>query len=258
MKANLYSTTGKLLKEVTLPQALFDVTVKPELLSQAIHVYRSNQHQGISKVQTRGDVDRTTAKWYKQKGTGRARHGARSANIFVGGGSAHGPHGVKAADLKLNKKMRQLSLLATLSQLARGNQVSLVENLTDLAPKTKSLTALVTTIKSPKITLVTSKTYPNVNSAAKNLKNVALMSYHTLNAYILLNARHLVLEESTLDLLQNWLIRQPKTAAASVKEDKAVKAAVKPATKPAAKKATPKAATTKATPKKVTKKAATK
>ncbi|MBI1872200.1 50S ribosomal protein L4, partial [Candidatus Collierbacteria bacterium] len=81
----------------TLDSRIFDYKVNEALLSQVIHVYRANTHQNTSKVKTRGEVNRTTKKVYRQKGTGNARHGARSAPIYVGGGVAHGPSGVSPA-----------------------------------------------------------------------------------------------------------------------------------------------------------------
>lgn len=206
LKTNLYDHTGKVIKEVTLPNSLFAVKVDPALLAQALHVYRVNSHQGTSRVLSRGEVERTKAKWYKQKGTGRARHGARSAPLFVGGGVAHGPKGLKAANLKLTDKMKRLSTLAVLFKLAQKNQVSLISNLDKISAKTKDLTTLLDQLKSTTRTiLLTAKTYENLKRSAKNIKIINLLPYAQINAYALLNTKQLIIDESALELMQKWL-----------------------------------------------------
>src|SRR3990167_4620035 len=107
-KADTYSSKGTKQEGVNLPKALFGEKQNDKLLAQAIHVYRDRQHLGNSKVKTRGEVTATTRKWYRQKGTGRARHGAVSAPLFVGGGVAHGPKGINRHNLRLNAKLQHL------------------------------------------------------------------------------------------------------------------------------------------------------
>lgn len=237
-KALSYDHLGKQLAEVTLPAALFDVKVSEKLIAQAIHVYRSNSHQGFSKIKGRGEVDRTTAKWYKQKGTGRARHGARSAPIFVGGGVTFGPRNINAGNLKLTQKMKRLSLLGVFSNLAAG-KVTLVNGFDKLEPKTSALSNLLTKMNTTiKPTILLAKTYPNVISAASNIKSINVIPYSQANAYLILNTRHLIIDESALDLLKAWLVAPAKKQAA-VEEVKPVvkKVAVK---KPVVKKTTTK------------------
>jgi large subunit ribosomal protein L4 len=89
---DLYDSTGKITSKVNVPKA-FNVNVDPELIALAIRVYLANQRQATSQVKTRGEVNKTTKKVWRQKGTGRARHGGKGAPIFVGGGVAHGHSG---------------------------------------------------------------------------------------------------------------------------------------------------------------------
>src|SRR3989338_4775942 len=83
--------SGKKTGTVTLPKEIFAVTVSPKLIAQAARVYSANQRQSSAKTKTRGEVTGSRRKVWRQKGTGRARHGDRYAPIFVGGGIAHGP-----------------------------------------------------------------------------------------------------------------------------------------------------------------------
>lgn len=107
--------------------SIFKTEVPMELISQAIHVYQANTHRTPSKVKTRGEIRASTRKIWKQKGTGRARHGALSAPIFVGGGIAHGPKGVLANPKSLTRKMKTLSLAGILSLYQKDNRLALVK-----------------------------------------------------------------------------------------------------------------------------------
>src|SRR3989344_4073637 len=88
-----FSITGESLKVVTLPVKVFGVKADPALLAQAVRIYLGNQRKSSAKTKTRAEVEGSTRKIYRQKGTGRARHGSIRAPIFVGGGIAHGPDG---------------------------------------------------------------------------------------------------------------------------------------------------------------------
>src|SRR3989344_7204583 len=110
----VYEISGKEKGSLSLPKEAFSVDVNKALLAQAVRVYQSNQRQGTASTKTRGEVVGSTRKIYRQKGTGRARHGDIKAPIFVGGGVAHGP---KSANYRksISQKMRRIALLGALS-----------------------------------------------------------------------------------------------------------------------------------------------
>src|SRR3989344_1281131 len=112
------TTSGKLEKKTT-SSPLFSVPMNKVLLAQAIRVYQANLRQGTSSTKTRSDINRTKKKWYKQKGTGNARHGARTPSIFVGGGVAFGPNGTTDWSLKLTTAQKQRALVSALSSQAK-------------------------------------------------------------------------------------------------------------------------------------------
>lgn len=186
MKINLYSTKLKKPSTFTLPKGVADYENIP-LLAQAVHVYRDRQHPGHSKVKTRAEVDLTKAKWFKQKGTGRARHGAQSAPIFVGGGVAHGPTGIKRV-LTMSKKMKQKALVASLTLKAKEGKVLAVSDLSGIK-KTKEAQGLIKTIsenektKNIRFTFVVSEKNRGVYSFLKNIEGVKFERYADLNAY---------------------------------------------------------------------------
>ena len=134
--AQITLTGAKRTTQVEVSEDLFG-PINPELLSQAVFVYRSNLRQGGAKTQTRSEVGRTKSKWYRQKGTGRARHGARTANIFVGGGVVHGPTGLENFSKKLSRKMKQGALRSALGIMAAHESVMLASGLDGFTGKTK-------------------------------------------------------------------------------------------------------------------------
>src|SRR3989344_3133463 len=114
MTVPVYSLVGKETGTLKLPKEIFGVKVNKQLLAQALRVYMTNQKNMTASTKTRGEIKMTTAKWFKQKGTGRARHGAKSAPIFVGGGVAFGPR-PRNVRLALPQKMKKAALLSAIS-----------------------------------------------------------------------------------------------------------------------------------------------
>lgn len=185
-KINLYSAKTKTVGSFTLPKD-FAGEINMPLINQAIHVYRDRMHAGNSKVKTRAEVDLTKAKWFKQKGTGRARHGAQSAPIFVGGGVAHGPKGVKRV-LELPKKMRRKALLSALALKLKENKVVAAKDLGTVS-KSKVVQELIGSIakgekdEKSKVTFVVSDKNRGLNIFVKNVERVAVEEYSNLNAH---------------------------------------------------------------------------
>lgn len=198
MKVNIYSRKGVKGNEVSLPKHFVSKLNVP-LLAQAVRVYEDRSHTGLALVKTRAQVVRTKKKWYKQKGTGGARHGAKSAPIFVGGGVAHGPKGVSRV-LKLPNKMKKTALICAISQLFSNEKAVLVNGLgkvaktSDAAKIVLSLKKTLTLKKDSKVLVVLgSDNYKN-NRFYKNIKNVEVVSLKALNAYKLLSSGFVLFE----------------------------------------------------------------
>ena len=186
-KINLYSTKSKTVSKLDLPKDFLG-DINMALLAQAVHVYRDRTHRGTSKVKTRGDVSLTTAKWYRQKGTGNARHGAKSAPIFVGGGVTHGPKGIKRV-LTLSRKMRQKALVSAFSYKNKKSDLVAVDGMATLK-KTKDASLLVERIRdgekarrSAKLVIFTSDKSGNASGLFRNIKTVRVMPFSNANAY---------------------------------------------------------------------------
>ena len=199
VSAPLFDLTGKSSGTVTLPGSLFSVPASPQLLAQYVRVYLANQRQGTASTKTRSEVTGSTKKIYKQKGTGRARHGADKAPIFVGGGVAFGP---KPQDhsLSLTKKQRTKALLMTLSEHLANNSLSVVSNMAKATGKTKQMNSLFTALKAPKGTMfVYSSAIANAAAGASNLAAVYSVDESILNAYDVMKAKHVVFAQEALD-----------------------------------------------------------
>ncbi|MFZ5932983.1 MAG: 50S ribosomal protein L4 [Patescibacteria group bacterium] len=187
-KANVYSAKGIKKGPYSLPP-IFGQKENLILLAQAVRVYEDRLHPGLARVKTRAEVERTKKKLYRQKGTGGARHGARSAPLFVGGGVAHGPKGVKRL-LTLPAKMRKKALAIALSLKAKDGEVVLVENISS-CKKTQDAQNLLDKIvrnelqdkKNSKFTFVFSEENWPVSRLVENIKNVNVTLFRSLNPY---------------------------------------------------------------------------
>ncbi|HQM16112.1 MAG TPA: 50S ribosomal protein L4 [Candidatus Woesebacteria bacterium] len=216
MKLTLISTTSSSAKKsfMTVKDEVFD-RPNPILFAQAIRIYLSNQRQGSSKVKTRSEVNRTTKKMYRQKGTGGARHGARDANIFVGGGVSHGPTGLENWTKLLTKKFRKLSLAAALT--AQSSHIFVNDEVESLSGKTKAAVELLTNIATKakdekiqvgksRILLVMDQVPATVRRSVNNIPNVTILSARLVNALSLSRAHLIIASTKAVELLETRVI----------------------------------------------------
>lgn len=164
----------------TTDLSIFNKEVSPALIAQAIYVYTENTHRGVSKTKTRGEVDLTKHKVYKQKGTGNARHGAKSSPVYVGGGVAFGPTGHKTALKSLSKKMKSLALLGILSLYQKENRLSVMDVKNISSSKTKDVAKV---LGSDKLALIQYQDSEDFIRAVGNISNVTLHSASRLNVF---------------------------------------------------------------------------
>lgn len=206
---NLYDLAGKAIGKISLPKEYFDVKINQKLLVQAIRVYLANQRKARAKTKTRGEVNLTRAKWYRQKGTGRARHGARSAPLFVGGGVAHGPRGNQNYKLTLPKKMRKQALASALTSKLETKEIFVVDDLEKIKGRTKELVGLLNQFlakkgQEEKFLLVLSKKSEGVWRAAGNIPGLTLRVAKSLHPYEILNGGKILMTPQTVEALKKW------------------------------------------------------
>lgn len=203
----MITLSGKSSETFALPKEIFGAEINKSLLSQAIRVYSTNLQAHWGNTKTRGEVSMTTAKWFRQKGTGNARHGAKSAPIFVKGGIALGPKYRKTI-LELPKKMRQAALISALSQKVQDGGVMAFGDLENASGKTKQMAGLVRGLevggrKSKSVLIVADQKLESASRAVKNLHGVNFLTVAELNAYEVVKHHSLLLTKAAVERLQN-------------------------------------------------------
>lgn len=200
---------GRVVEKLTLPVEMFGEKVNKTLLAQAVRIYLANKRQGTASTKTRGEVDGSTRKIYRQKGTGRARHGSVRAPIFVKGGIVFGP---KPRDfgMQFPKKMRRKALFSALSSKLANGEVKVLAGLETIEPKTKQFVSVINKLgyvdKKRKVLVVTALEPENVKRAAGNVPGIVVTGAKRLNALDVLNTKHiLVMKDAIEEMKKNFL-----------------------------------------------------
>lgn len=214
LELSVYDTQGKVMGSMNLPKEIFGVEINNPLVAQAVRVYLANQRRGTLKTKSRGEVKISTRKIYRQKGTGRARHGAASAPIFVGGGIAFGPR-PRDFSLKLSQNMRRVALFSALSSKLKDGEIKIVSGLEKLEPKTKKMAEVVNNLqltgKNQKILLVTPKSgkdFESVVKGARNIQGLRIIPSSLLNTYEILAHKNILFMKDAIETLRENYIKE--------------------------------------------------
>lgn len=146
LEATVYSAKGASTGTITLPNELFGAKWNADLVHQVVVGMQANARPTVAHTKFRGEVRGGGKKPWKQKGTGRARHGSRRSPIWVGGGTTHGPRAERDYSVKINRKMRAAALASVLSRKWADGEVIFVDSLTFDAPKAKDAKAALIAI----------------------------------------------------------------------------------------------------------------
>ncbi len=205
MQVPVMDMSGKQVKTIDLPADIFEVKVNAGLMHQAYVRQMANARLGTHKVQRRAEVSLTTAKMYKQKGTGRARHGSHSATQFVGGGRPMGPR-PRDYTLDMPKKMRRQAIRCTLSALVNDGQLVFVDQLTMDTPKTKDMKRVLEALVGAQTSLVlVVGRSENVQRSVNNLEGAKTLNAGYLNIRDLLQFDKVIVPLDALDVIkQIW------------------------------------------------------
>lgn len=208
---SVFDISGKEVETMDLPEEMFGAKVNKVLMAQAVRVYLANQRQGNASTKTRGEVTGSTRKIYRQKGTGRARHGGLRAPIFVKGGIAHGP---KPQDhsLAMPKKMKRAALFSALTAKLASDGVKIISGLEAVEPKTKNMALALNNFglsdKRAKILLVTPANIASVTRGGGNLVGVTITAADRLNTYEVLNTKKLVFMKDAIEAMQKVFLKK--------------------------------------------------
>jgi large subunit ribosomal protein L4 len=206
MNVPVLNTSGKKVDTVDLPADIFEVEVNVGLMHQAYVRQMANARLGTHKTQTRGEVSRTSAKWYRQKGTGRARHGSRDATQFVGGGRPKGPR-PRDYTQDMPKKMRRKAIRCALSALARDEQLVFVDRLELEAPKTKEMRQILSKLvgENNSALVLVAERNDNVQRSVNNLPDAKTLRASYLNIRDLLKYDRVIVPLDALEVIkQIW------------------------------------------------------
>lgn len=205
MQVTVRNMAGEQVGEVELPAEVFEAPINTALMHQALVRQLANARRGTHKTLSRGEVSRTKAKWYRQKGTGRARHGSRNAPIFVGGGVAHGPR-PRSYRKKMPRKMRRAALRSALSVKAAETQIVLLDELELERPKTRDFVAMLERLEvSDSALVLLAEKNETVERSARNLPNVKALQASYLNIRDLLGYDTVLIPLDSLDVIQSIL-----------------------------------------------------
>ena len=209
MKTKVLTLDAKAAKdskaeEIELSDAIFGLEPRADLIQRVVVWQLAKRRAGTHKTKTRGEVNRTTKKVYRQKGTGSARHGARSAPLFVGGGKAMAPV-VRSHAFDLPKKVRAAGLRHALSAKAKDSKLVVVDVATASEVKTNALAKRLAKLGDASMLIVDGAFDENFAKSARNLANVWLLAAGGLNVYDVLRRDTLVLTKAAVKAIEERL-----------------------------------------------------
>lgn len=202
MQLDILNTKGeKTGRTVELPEEIFGIEPNDHVIYLAVKQYQGAQRQGTHKVKTRSEVQGSSKKLHKQKGTGGARKGNLRSPIYKGGGTIFGPKPHKY-DIKLNRKVKDLAKMSALAYKAKENAIVVLEDVNMDTPKTKAFSGILSSlnIANKKSLFVIPEYNDNLYLSLRNIPGVNGTVISDMNTYDILNAGVLVMTESAAKL----------------------------------------------------------
>jgi len=207
MEISIYKISGEETgKKIKLDDAVFNLEQPNDhAIYLDVKQYLMHQRQGTHKSKERAEVNYSTRKIKKQKGTGTARAGSIKSPIFVGGGRAFGPR-PKVYHIKLNKRVKQLARKSALSYKAKENKIMVVEDFKFDNPKTKEAINMMSALKlENKVVFVIHQPELNFSLSVRNVPRTEVILANNLNTYSIMNAKQIILTESSIATIESIL-----------------------------------------------------
>ena len=212
MNAEVYNQKGKSVGKLSLPESIFGLSWNGDLVHQVVTAMQANARTPVAHTKTRGEVRGGGRKPWRQKGTGRARHGSTRSPIWKGGGITHGPRNEKSYEQKINKKMRVKALFTVLSEKYRKGQVLFVEELTLKNIKTKDAVTVMKDLsgikgfermvggKNPNTYITLPAKSDTLKKSFANIKTVEVDEVRNINPVDLLAFKYIIISQPTESL----------------------------------------------------------
>lgn len=203
MELAVKTLAGKSAGKITVDDAIFGIDeIRDDILQRTVRWQLARRQAGTHKVKSRGEVNRTTKKYIRQKGSGGARHGARNAPIFVGGGIAHGPR-VRSHAHDLPKKVRKMALAHALSAKVKGEAIVVLDEAVLKSSKTKELAGQFAGLGIDNALIISGVAVDeNFAKAARNIPNIDVLPVAGLNVYDILRRKTLVITKEAAEGIQ--------------------------------------------------------
>jgi large subunit ribosomal protein L4 len=204
LKIKSLSLENKPGKDLILNEKIFGLLPREDIITRVVRWQLSKRRLGNHSVKTRSDIKMTTAKMYKQKGTGKARHGSGAVSQFRGGGMAHGPV-VHSHSHRLNKKVKKLGIKSALSDKFKLGKLVILDSL-KCDGKTSSLKKNFDKLGVDNALIISGeKVDENFIKASSNIKNLDILSYQGLNVYDIIKKDNLIIVDDALKLIEERL-----------------------------------------------------
>lgn len=208
MLIKTYDQSGKEVSQTRLPSEVFGVEINHDLLYQVAVWLMANRRRVVAHTKGRAEVSGGGKKPWRQKGTGRARHGSIRSPLWRGGGATFGPTKEKVFKRKINKKIRRRALLMALSSKAKNNSLVLLDELKLATVKTKLMAKILAVLPiKGSCLLVLPKMDKNVILAARNLPNLETRQAKDLNALDLLQFKYLLMPKESIKTIKETFLR---------------------------------------------------
>ncbi len=197
-KVNVYNMLGEQVGELELSENVFGVEINHDAIHAVVKSHLANRRQGTHAAKTRAEVRGGGRKPWRQKGTGRARHGSIRSPIWVGGGVVFAPK-PRDYSLKVPKKVKRLAMKSALTSKVQNNQLIVLDELKFNEPKTKEMVNVLSNIKADKKALIVmAEKDENVIKSARNIPNVETTLVNTLNVYDILKYNSFVITKEAV------------------------------------------------------------
>lgn len=204
MEVKVYNTSGKATdKKINLDDSIFGIEPHEHSVYMDVKHILANKRQGTHKAKEVSELSGSTAKLYRQKGTGNARRGHVKSPLLRGGATAFGPR-VRNYSFKLNKKVKRLARKSALSTKVKNDSLFVIDEMKVSQPKTKEVVQIINNFKfeGEKVLIVLDKPNKDFQLAARNLPNVKVTLYNNLNTYNIMNAKKLMVSSASIEKIQ--------------------------------------------------------
>jgi len=214
MKAPLYNTEGKEIDTVSLPKEIFEVKVNNELIHQVSESHRANKRRVIAHTKDRSEVSGGGKKPWRQKGTGRARHGSIRSPIWRKGGITFGPTNQRNFKKRIPVKMRRKAVLMVLSAKVADKRFFVIDELKLEKPKTKEMIRIINNMRNNikefnkgSVLLALSQISKNVILSTRNIVKTKTIEARNLNVLELLNSKNLIITKPSIKVIKETFLK---------------------------------------------------